>query len=108
MTIQEAKEKFERQYIFPLANNKVYGIGTVRCKDCNGLCLHTTVGDKDLLTKLPDVYEGYRLEKQYGEQPVAQSKPIIDIDEIRNEFQKIYGRQKGVYAKIVHQSELKS
>lgn len=72
-TIKEATDKFVQEFLIP--NKQVYGVGHFPCSCCDKPYIEVTVDkniDKVILNKIPSKYMGFRVEKKFGEQTVAQ------------------------------------
>lgn len=88
MEIKEATKNFVNKFI----NLKgVYGVGHFPC-DCCGkekIEVSMNTNDKELMSKIPDRFMGFRVEKKFGEQAVALNKNVLEASETqKNKFKK--------------------
>jgi hypothetical protein len=92
-TIKEATDKFVKEFLVP--NKGVYGVGHFPCSCCDKPYIEVSMNtnDKELVSKIPDKFMGFRVEKKYGEQSVAQIQktipPVIEAekDKFKKEFE---------------------
>jgi len=101
MEINEASKKFVNEFL----NLKgVYGVDYYKCKCCDNtwnIRVDMDTNDLELMKKIPDNYEGFRVEKNFSTQSVAQelkdNKPQANhvakefVDKYLNAQRMIYG-----------------
>src|ERR1035437_4907537 len=77
MDIEEAKDKFSKQFLIPNSGVKgVFGIGIGECDVCKGERIVVSIengASKELISSIPHKFEGYNIKKIFGEMPVAQT-----------------------------------
>lgn len=74
-TIKEATDRFVKEFLIP--NKMIYGVGDFPCSCCDKPYIEVVVDkniDKNILNKIPSKYMGFRVEKKFGEQAVAQKQ----------------------------------
>jgi len=86
-TIKEATDKFVKEFLIP--NKGVYGASHFPCPCCDKPYIEVTVDeniDKNVLSKIPSKYMGFRVEKKFGQQAVAQR--TFNVNEITDKKSK--------------------
>ena len=73
MEIKEAQDKLFEQYVSP--SNGIYGVGITDCPSCGKQYLEVMMdaNKKELFDSIPKKFYGYRVEKVFSGQPVAQA-----------------------------------
>jgi hypothetical protein len=91
-TVKEATDKFVQEFLLP--NKGVYGVGHFPCSCCTKHFIEVSMNtnDKELVSKIPDKYMGYRVEKKFSEQSVAQTPKVASVlepsESEKNKFKK--------------------